>query len=313
MVPRIWAARLIGTGPRPPSRARRRARDVAPDAGTGVPGGTPARLSALRFESTTATLRRMALRVPHFRLDGKTAIVTGASSGIGMRFAEVLHAAGANVVAAARRIERLKALAAGHPNIVPVRCDVVDEADCVRLVDTAVEHFGRLDVLVNNAGTTSTVPAEDEPVDQFRRVVEVNLTALFHLSQLAGRRMLAQPGGGVVINVASIMGLVASGQIPQAAYAASKGGVVNLTREMSAQWSRRGVRVNAIAPGWFSTEMTTEMFASDRSQEWVRRRTPMGRAGEAHELDGVLLFLASDASSYVSGQVIAVDGGWVSI
>jgi NAD(P)-dependent dehydrogenase (short-subunit alcohol dehydrogenase family) len=250
---------------------------------------------------------------PTFRLDGKTAIVTGASSGIGARFARVLHEAGANVVASARRLERLDALADELERVVAVPCDVADDSQCEHLIAETVARFGRIDVLVNNAGATATIPAEEEPVETFRRVVDVNLTATFLLSQLAARHMLAEPTGGVIVNVASILGLVGAGQIPQASYTASKAGVVNLTRELAAQWGRRGVRVNAIAPGWFPTEMTETMFTDDRSHQWIKRRTPMGRAGETHELDGALLFLASDASTYVTGQVIAVDGGWVSI
>jgi NAD(P)-dependent dehydrogenase (short-subunit alcohol dehydrogenase family) len=255
----------------------------------------------------------MTAPFPTFRLDGRTAVVTGASSGIGARFARVLHDAGADVVVAARRLDRLESLAAELDGVVPVACDVADDAQCEALIATAAERFGRIDVLVNNAGISDPLPAEDEPVATFRRVVDVNLTATFLLSQLAGRHMLAQEAGGSIVNVASILGIVGAGQIPQASYTASKAGVVNLTRELAAQWGRRGVRVNAIAPGWFPTEMTTELFDNERSVQWVRRRTPMGRGGEVHELDGVLLFLATDASSYVTGQVIPVDGGWVSI
>jgi NAD(P)-dependent dehydrogenase (short-subunit alcohol dehydrogenase family) len=250
---------------------------------------------------------------PTFRLDGQTVIVTGASSGIGARFARVLHEAGANVVASARRVDRLEALADELDRVVAVPCDVGDDAACERLVAETLERFGRLDVLVNNAGTTANIPAVDEPVEEFRRVLDINLTATFVLSRLAARHMIERGEGGSIVNVASILGMVGAGQIPQASYTASKGGVVNLTRELAAQWGRQRVRVNAIAPGWFPTEMTTEMFTDDKSQQWIRRRTPMGRAGESHELDGALLFLASDASSYVTGQVVAVDGGWIAI
>jgi len=149
-------------------------------------------------------------------------------------------------------------------------------------------------------------------MEHFRSVLEVNLISKFALTQLVARTMIAQKRGSVV-NVASVLGLVASGQIPQASYSASKGGLVHLTRELAAQWARKGIRVNAIAPGWFPSEMTEEMFADERAVKWMRRNTPMGRTGEAHELDGVLLFLASDASSYVTGQTIAVDGGWVAV
>ena len=140
-------------------------------------------------------------------------------------------------------------------------------------------------------------------------MVDVNLTAVFALAQLAGRRMLAQ-GSGTIVNVASMLGLVASAPVKQASYAASKGAVVNLTRELAVQWARRGVRVNALAPGWFPSEMTADMIEPGPSQDFVRREAPMARGGEIHELDGALLFLACDASSYVTGQILTVDGGW---
>ena len=243
-----------------------------------------------------------------FSVDGKVAVVTGASSGLGERFARVLHAGGATVVVGARRVERLEALAAElGERVVPVACDVAVDDDCARLLAAAGD---RIDVLVNNAGTSNVIAAEDEHPDDFRRVVDVNLTGLFVLSQLAGRRMLAQ-GSGSIINIASILGLVASAPIKQASYTATKAAVVNLTRELGCQWARKGVRVNGIAPGWFHSEMTAEdMFGDEASMEYLRRNTPMARGGAEHELDGALLFLASDASSFVTGVTIPVDGGW---
>jgi NAD(P)-dependent dehydrogenase (short-subunit alcohol dehydrogenase family) len=246
-----------------------------------------------------------------FRLDGRVAIVTGASSGLGRRFAAVLHGAGARVVVAARRADRLDELVARLPGAVAVPGDVTDDADRQQLVDRALELDERIDVLVNNAGVSMPLPAEDEPLDQFRQVVEVNLHALFGLSQLVGRQMLGQ-GQGSIVNIASVLGLVAAAPIKQASYTASKGAVVNLTRQMGAEWGRRGVRVNAIAPGWFETEMTTEMWSDTSSMAYIRRNTPMGRPGRLDELDGALLFLAGDASSFVTGQTLAVDGGWTS-
>src|SRR5205807_10619848 len=189
------------------------------------------------------------------------------------------------------------------------RCDVTDDDDRVRLIEAALDRHGRIDVLVNNAGVGTPQPAEEEPVARFREVVDINLTGAFGLSQLAGGHMLAA-GHGSIVNVISILGVVGVGRIPFASYVSSKGGLLALTRELAAQWARRGVRVNALAPGWFKTEMTADMFADERSMVWVARNAPMGRPGAPHELDGALLFLASDASSYVTGQVICVDGGW---
>ncbi len=248
-----------------------------------------------------------------FRLDGRVAIVTGASSGLGDRFARVLAAAGASVVVAARRLDRLEALAAElGPGAMAVECDVADAAATDALVDRAVERFGRVDVLVNNAGIGGPMPAEDIDLAGFSRMMDVNLVGLFALTQRVGRLMLEARSGSIV-NIASILGLVASSPIKQAAYCASKGGVVNLTRQLGAEWGRKGVRVNAIAPGWFPSEMTqADMFDDPSGATFIERNCPMGRAGRVDELDGALLYLAGDASSYVTGQILAVDGGWTS-
>ena len=251
-----------------------------------------------------------------FRLDGRTAIVTGASSGLGVTMAEALAGAGANVVVAARRAERIEELArsivGAGGQALAVRCDVSSEEDVDRLVAASLERFGAIDVLVNNAGMANPQPAEQESLEQFRRIIDVNLNGVFLCAQRCGRVML-EAKRGVIVNVASVLGVVGAGQIPQASYTASKGGVVNLTRELAAQWARRGIRVNAILPGWFPSEMTAEMFDSDDGKRWIRGRTPMGRAGDPRELDGALLFLASDASTYVTGATIAVDGGWTTV
>jgi NAD(P)-dependent dehydrogenase (short-subunit alcohol dehydrogenase family) len=248
-----------------------------------------------------------------FRLDGRAAVVTGASSGMGVEFARTLAGAGARVVLAARREERLHEVAreirAEGGEALVVRCDVAREEEIDALVQTARDAFGSVDVLVNNAGFTTIVPAEDQSLADWRAHLDVMLTGSFLCAQRFGRHMLAA-GRGSVVNVASMLGVVGSGQVRQAAYAAAKGGQVNLTRELAAQWARRGVRVNALAPGWFPTEMTDDMFHDERSMKWLRNRTPMGRGGALAELAGPLLFLASDASSFVTGQVLVVDGGW---
>jgi NAD(P)-dependent dehydrogenase (short-subunit alcohol dehydrogenase family) len=248
-----------------------------------------------------------------FSLEGRTALVTGASAGLGARFAAVLAQAGATVFAAARRIDRLKELADSDARIHPVACDVSQEADRTRLVDTALAATGRIDILVNNAATSGETRAEDESPGAFADVLDVNLTAPFHLARLIAEAPAPTEGpsmGRSIVNISSILGLVSAAPLGGASYAASKAGLIGLTRELAGQWGRAGTRVNALAPGWFRTEMTADLFGDERSSRWVDRNTLLGRGGEAQELDGALLFLASDASTYCTGQVLTVDGGW---
>ncbi|MCW2638086.1 MAG: short-chain dehydrogenase/reductase [Dactylosporangium sp.] len=247
-----------------------------------------------------------------FSVRGRVVIVTGASSGLGEHFGRKLAEAGAKVVLAARRTERLERIAAEIGDALVVPCDITVDDDCRVLVERTVERFGRVDVLVNNAGISKPNRVENETADDFRQVVEVNLIGAYSMCRYAGVQMVAQ-GGGSIVNVASIVGLVGLGRMPQASYAASKAGVINLTRELAAQWARRGVRVNAIAPGFFPTEMTAGLFGSEDGEAWVAKLTPMGRSGREGELLGALLYLASDASSYVTGSILPVDGGWTAV
>ncbi len=248
-----------------------------------------------------------------FRLDGRAVILTGASSGLGHRFARSLAAAGADVVVAARRAERLESLVTGHPRMVPVAVDVTADDAAGRLVDAAVDAFGRVDVVVNNAGISRVLAAVDDDVDDFRSELEVNLVAPYELARAAARWMIDAGEPGSIINIGSVLGHGGGGRLKVPGYAAAKGGLHNLTRELASQWARRSIRVNAIAPGWFETEMNGEMFGTDGGMAYIVDNTPMGRPGVEGELDGALLFLASAASTYVTGQVLYVDGGWTAI
>ncbi|WP_026918423.1 SDR family NAD(P)-dependent oxidoreductase [Gordonia shandongensis] len=244
-----------------------------------------------------------------FRLDGRVALVTGASSGLGVGFASALAQAGADVVLAARRTDRLantqEAVTALGRRAIAVTTDVVEPDQCTAAVDAAMNEFGRLDVLVNNAGIASSVPALREDPDGFRRVMDVNLNGTYWMAQAAARVM--EPGSSIV-NLASILGMT-SVLMPQAAYSASKSAVIGLTRDLAQQWTpRKGIRVNALAPGFFQSEMTDE-FDDGVLDRYVVPRTLFGRLGDPGELDAALLFLASDASSYMSGVALPVDGG----
>lgn len=243
-----------------------------------------------------------------FTLTGKVAIVTGASSGLGAVFARALAQAGADLVLGARRADRLADTVAAVEQLgrraLAVRTDVSRPEDCQGLVDAAMAEFGKVDVLVNNAGVGTAVPATRETPEQFREVIDINLNGCYWMAQACGRVM--RPGSSIV-NISSVLGLTTAG-LPQAAYAASKAGLIGLTRDLAQQWTgRRGIRVNALAPGFFTSEMTDSYAEGYLESQLSRVLT--GRMGDPMELAAALVFLVSDAGGYVTGTTLPVEGG----
>jgi len=247
-----------------------------------------------------------------FDLTGKTAIVTGGGSGIGRNMAQALAEAGANVVLCARKVERCEQAAAELAELgvkaLGLRCDVREPEEIQAVVARTQEELGRIDVLVNNAGTVWGAPPEDTPLEGWQKVIDVNLTGVFLFAQAAGRTMIADGLGGKIVNIASVAGL--GGAPPDVmnaiAYNASKGGVIAFTRDLACKWARHGINVNAIAPGWFPSEMSR--FVLDQKPEVVEH-IPLRRFGGSDDLKGAILFLSSRASDYVTGHTLVVDGG----
>ena len=249
-----------------------------------------------------------------FDLSGRVALVTGAGSGLGAVFAEALAEAGSSVVCVGRRLERVQEtanrLAENGRQSFAVAADVTDEVAVAGMVAQTVERFGKLDILVNNAGAAVAGPPETISLADWQRVVDVNLTGVFLCAREAAKAMIAAGTGGRIINIASILGAVASEPVPAAAYAATKGAVVNLTRDLAVHWAPKGILVNAIGPAYFPSEMTEALLALPEMRREIERRTPLGRIGRPEELKGAIVFFAAAASSYVTGQTLYVDGGW---
>jgi NAD(P)-dependent dehydrogenase (short-subunit alcohol dehydrogenase family) len=244
-----------------------------------------------------------------FGLDGRVAVVTGASSGLGASLARTLADAGARVGLVARRKDRLDALAE-ELGCVAVECDLLDADALADVVPRIVEELGAPSILVNAAGGfDGACPAEDEEVDVVRRTLELNLVAPFRLAQAAFPHLVAS-GGGAIVNISSISGHVGIPGIPQASYAAAKAGLSGLTSELAVQWARHRIRVNTVAPGFFRSEITASLFDDEKGQAWLRRNTPLPDEGRAEDVAGAVLWLVSDAGRFTTGQTIVVDGGW---
>jgi NAD(P)-dependent dehydrogenase (short-subunit alcohol dehydrogenase family) len=245
-----------------------------------------------------------------FRLDGRVAVVTGASSGLGVAFAKALAEAGAKVVIGARREDRLletgRLIESVGGTFAAKVTDVTSPQECEALIAKGIEAFGKVDILVNNAGVGTAIPSTRETPDQFRSVLDVNLMGAYWMAQAFAR---ANNGGGAIVNISSVLGIKPQG-LPQAAYASSKAGLIGLTRDLAAQWTgRKGIRVNALAPGFFPSEMSDEL--PKEMVETLKMFTPAGRLGDPEELAATLIWLVSDASSYVTGITVPVDGGLV--
>lgn len=246
----------------------------------------------------------------NFSLDGKVAIVTGASSGLGVAFAKGLAEAGADVAICARRVDKLEATRRaieemGH-RVIAVTADVSKPEDCERVVEETVANLGGIDILINNAGIATAVPATHEDPGEFSRVIDINLNGSYYMAQSCAR-IMGKSGGGSIVNIGSVLGSTTA-HLPQAAYCSSKAAIIGLTRDLAQQWTgRKNIRVNALAPGFFESEMTDQY--PEGYLEQMMFRVPAGRKGEAEELVRAGIFLASDASSYVTGALLPVDGG----
>jgi gluconate 5-dehydrogenase len=248
-----------------------------------------------------------------FDLSGKVAVVTGGSRGLGLEIAVGLGQAGASVVITARRDSWLQTAEEQlrHHGIdcLALTCDVSDAERVTAAVGDVLRRFGRIDILVNNAGISWAAPADSMTVEKWRSVLDTNATGCFLMSQAAGREMIKAGTGGAIVNVASIAGLAGTSAavLDAIGYSASKGAVIAFTRDLAVKWARHGIRVNAVAPGFFETRLTADLLK--RARDEIERVTPMGRIGRPNELSGPVLFLASDAARYITGQVLAVDGG----
>ncbi|EEZ92529.1 MAG: short-chain dehydrogenase/reductase SDR [Candidatus Parvarchaeum acidiphilum ARMAN-4] len=252
-----------------------------------------------------------------FDLTGKSAIVIGASSGLGISFTEALAEAGADVVICARRDQKLIENAERiskytNRRIIPVKADLTNEEDIINVVKIAEEKLQKIDILINNAGSAVAGPSLNLKKEDWQKVLDVDISAVFIFSQKVISSMISHNVKGSIINIASIYGLFGD-IIPAAPYYASKGAVVNLTRAMAVEFASQGIRVNAIAPGFFPSEMTNDLLKDKAILDHIIQRTPISRIGNPNELKGGTVFLASDAASYVTGHILAIDGGWSSV
>lgn len=254
----------------------------------------------------------------YFDLTGKVAIVTGCSTGLGVQMAKALANQGANIVALARRKELIDAVAAEISETygvkaIGVSCDITSTEAVEAAVDTVMAEFGRIDILINNAGTGAVAPAEDITDAQFANEMNIDLFGSFKVARAVAKKAMIPAGYGRIINIASMYGMVGNKIAPASPYHAAKGGVINLTRALASEWGEKGITVNCICPGYFETPLTKETLESEFFQNYARTMIPMSRYGKEGELDTAAIFLSSEASSYVNGVILPVDGGYTSM
>ncbi len=251
-----------------------------------------------------------------FNLTGKVVIVTGASSGIGVQFAKALAQEGADIAIVARRLEKLQVIKEEVEGMgrrcLAIKCDVTKEDEIKKAVEQTINKFGKIDILVNNAGVAANAPAEEMTEAQWDQVLDTDLKSLFLFSKNVAPHMIEQQYGKI-INTSSMFGLVGNTAFPVCNYHAAKSGVIGLTKALAAEWAKHNITVNAIGPGFFESEMTEASIHTPQFEGYVKMSCPMQRVGKTGELNGALIYLASDASSYTTGQIIAVDGGWTAV
>ena len=254
----------------------------------------------------------------YFDLSGQVAIVTGCSGGLGVQMAKALASQGCNIVPIARRMEKLEEVAAElratyGVEALPIRCDITSTEQVDGMVKQAMDRFGRIDILVNNAGTGAVAPAEDITDDQFEGEMQIDLFGSFRVARAVAKQAMIPAGYGRIINIASMYGLVGNKIAPCSPYHAAKGGVVNLSRGLAAEWGKYGITVNTVCPGYFYTPLTQDTLDSEFFQDYAHRVIPLERYGNEGELDTTVLFLSSPASAYVTGVALPVDGGYTCV
>lgn len=256
--------------------------------------------------------------INYFDLTGQVAVITGCSTGLGVQMAKALANQGCNIAALARRQPLIDIVAAEIEKVygvqaIGVACDITDTQRCEAAVDIVLEKFGRVDILINNAGTGAVAPAEKITDIQFDNEMNTDLFGTFRMARTVAKKVMIPKGYGRIINISSMYGLVGNKIAPAAPYHAAKGGVVNLTRALACEWGDKGITVNAICPGYFETPLTKEMLNSDFFQNYAKTMIPMARYGKEGELDSAAIFLSSPLSTYVNGVILPVDGGYTSM